>query len=882
MTTPPKPLLSILKESCILDNFTLVEQIDKQLLYSVINSTQLKTKWNPAVYSQAYASQLYSNEKLQLEKYFSNYNDNINGVAVKYIRARHGFGRVYPQNSLGLTSISVKIRNELIKGAYVDYDLKNAQPSILQNICNSHNIACPKLDEYCNNRDAYLLKIMTESKGVISRVSAKKLMLRLFFNGTWFGFLKDNDLPNMSEPDCLSAFIAELNSICKVIKTHNKELWDTVRKSKNAKGSTTNLDGAFLSLFIQEQELRLVGTIIGWMLKTVVNNNVLTYEYDGIKLLQKDVNEFVKGQLSPCFKTILNEKTYELTGFRCEWEIKEIVGFDEGVITRVPLPLTNEQQLEKTKLLKEEMKELNKKNKEQKKIDDHNKAIEEIRKQNEESDENAYCCGVIQDDEEGANLIIKKIKNKLIYCNDEVYMKCGMVWSRDNEAVNKMLMDYILHCDLKKSPGVGILTPYSKNVKGAKDLKTAVLAILQRVNTDNKLYDKFHSTTKGRLCFKDGVLDMRRRDNEGRFVFVPIVNNELPASFGEYYTTIMIDRDFEEYYKSVSDITAIEKIRDDIIKPLFGDNWESVLNYWARAMYGHYEDKSWMLYTGNRHCGKGVINDLNETAFGAYHSNINSDNFITKSNRQAECEKELQFAIPAQFSRWAFCQEQPDVVDKRVRINSSLIKSLVSGGDKQRGKVNYAVKSIQFMFAPTLVMMCNDHADFTQQDVLETCNEIASVTQFISQSEYDDKVKKGTPAMERFRIRNPNIKAMCKTNEFSNAWVMLLLQYYKPEQGAIIRDMKIEDDVDSGIGGDENDLEYFINNNFKIDKTSDNFMSCADIHEEFVRLKHGKISSTKIGICLNKVFGLKSGRQGVPRVRGYSGISLLDPFTPSI
>ena len=891
--TSPRPSLTIFKETSILDNVSLNEMVDRQVLYSIINSDILKTKWDIAVYSQMYASQLYSNEKSQLEKYYNNFIENTNNVRVKYVRAKHGFGRVYPQHSLGLTSISKKIRDELIKNTYFDYDLKNAQPSILQNICNEHNIQCPKLDEYCNNRESYLQKIVSESGGLITRDYAKKLMLRLFFNGTFSGFIKDFNIPNsVSEPDCVSVFIHELNTICQIIKKHNKILYDTVRKNKIAKSSTHNIDGAFLSLFIQDQELRIVGAIVQWLIKSVANNNILTYEYDGIKILKTDVSAYTSANNNTCFKTILNQKTYEMTGFKCEWELKEIVGFNSGEYIIIPLPLSKSElktsnqlnkesdRIEKKRLkdeelkndsaLKKEKKEVDIVNKKQESLNDYNKELEELKKQHDDIN-NPYCFGVIKNDQEGANVIIEKIKHKLKYCNDEVYMKNEMVWSRDNDAVDKMLMDYILHCDLRKSPTVGIFFPYSKNVKGARDLKTAVLAILQRVNTDNKLYDKFHTTTKGRLCFKDGVLDITTKK------FTPIIDDELPESFGEYFTTIQIDRNFGDYYNTGGDTAIINKIRDDIIKPLFGNNWERVMTYWARAMFGHYEDKSWMLYTGNRNCGKGVINDLNESAFGRYHANINSDNFITKSNRQAECEKELQFAIPAQFSRWAFCQEQPDVIDKRARINSSLIKSLVSGGDKQRAKVNYAIKSVQFLFAPTLVMMCNDHSEFTQNDVLETCNEITSVVQFISEQDYNDKVARGDKMIERYRIRDTHIKDLCKTSEYSNAWIMLCLQHYKSEQQPLIRDTRGDDDDDSGIGGDENDLEYFLSNNFIINKDNvNNFMSSADIHTEFVRLKNGKVSSVKIGISLSKIFGLKNVRKGTPQARGFIGISVLE------
>lgn len=883
MATPPKPLLTIARETSILDGIVLVEQPDKQKLWSLINSPLIKSKWDLAVYSQKFASQNYTNEKEQLQKYYNNYTEEDRGVKTRYARARHGFGRAYPVKSLGLTSISRLVRNELIKGVYMDYDLKNAQPVILQNICRENNISCPKLDEYCNNREGYLQKMVEGTGNQITRDQAKKFMLRIFFKGTWWGFMRDNDLKGVVEPDCVSAFIAEMKTITTAIKSQNTDLWNTIRKSKGDDAS--NLEGAFLSLYIQEHEIRIVGKVIEWLLKNVVNNNVLTYEYDGVKILMLDIVAYLNRIKHKDFKIILNKITLEITGFVLEWENKKIVGFDEGSLTLVPLPLKREEQVEEDKKKKQGEKELNKMMKEQKAIQDHNEVVEEIRRKNDESGDDAFCCGVIENDEEGATLIINKIKRKLIYCNDEVYMRVEGVWSRDYEAVKKMMMDYILHCNLEKSPAVGVLTPYSKNVRGAKDLMTAVFAILQRVNTDNKLYDKFFTTTKGRLCFKDGVLDMRPMENGGTAVFVPYDENyELPASFGDYYTTIRIDRNFGECYASERDEETITLIRDNIIKPLFGENWERVLTYWSRAMFGHLEDKSWLLYTGNRNCGKGVINDLNETAFGAYHANINSDNFITKMNRQAECEKELQFALPAQFSRWALTQEAPDVVDKRCRINSSLIKLLNSGGDRLRGKVNYAVKSVQFIFAPTLVMLCNDHLGFTQDDVLQTCNEIVAVSQFISQEEYDEKIRNNTPAMERFRIRDPNIKSICKTDKYANSWIKLLLEYYRNIKGENIRDTKPdEDDKDSGLG-DEGDLESFILNNFSIDKDkTDLFMSSADIHEEFVRLKNGKVSSKKIGASLSKVFALKSSTRGNPRARGFIGIKLkeYDPTTPN-
>ena len=63
-----------------------------------------------------------------------------NCFIVNYKKARHGWGRVFPIKSLGLTSFAKKTRNTLIKDTYYDFDLKNCQPEILRNICKANDI----------------------------------------------------------------------------------------------------------------------------------------------------------------------------------------------------------------------------------------------------------------------------------------------------------------------------------------------------------------------------------------------------------------------------------------------------------------------------------------------------------------------------------------------------------------------------------------------------------------------------------------------------------------------------------------------------------------------------------------------------------------------
>ena len=54
------------------------------------------------------------------------------------------------------------------------------------------------------------------------------------------------------------------------------------------------------------------------------------------------------------------------------------------------------------------------------------------------------------------------------------------------------------------------------------------------------------------------------------------------------------------------------------------------LHKWARIMAGHVEDKDWLVLTGPRNCGKGVIIDLTIGTFAKHVGSTNAENFAVK------------------------------------------------------------------------------------------------------------------------------------------------------------------------------------------------------------------------------------------------------------
>ena len=259
----PPPELTLVKQFSTLDKIVLLEPIDINLLNALINSVHLKEKFDSDNYSQQLASFLYLNEKQQLEKFGGLYDKKLGACKVQYNKPRHKYGRVFPQKSLGLTSLSKKIRNTLIKDIAYDIDLSNAQPAIIWNICKNNEISCPCTNKYINDRETILIEVMTDYG--VNRSVAKELFIRLAFFGTFYGWCKDNGLNLELQPNqFITDFKAELLIIAEVVKKANEEMYETCRKMKENKNQK-NFIGSFFSLYLQEYETRILESIIQWL-----------------------------------------------------------------------------------------------------------------------------------------------------------------------------------------------------------------------------------------------------------------------------------------------------------------------------------------------------------------------------------------------------------------------------------------------------------------------------------------------------------------------------------------------------------------------------------------------------------------------------------------
>lgn len=94
---------------------------------------------------------------LTLKKYFNlaTVEDGMGVIEVKY-KQKKGKGRFNAVRSLSLQNLHREIRHSISSKYYVDVDMVNCHPVLLQFLCGKNNFRCDALTEYIQNRDTYI------------------------------------------------------------------------------------------------------------------------------------------------------------------------------------------------------------------------------------------------------------------------------------------------------------------------------------------------------------------------------------------------------------------------------------------------------------------------------------------------------------------------------------------------------------------------------------------------------------------------------------------------------------------------------------------------------------------------------------------------------
>ena len=481
---------------------------------------------------------------------------------------------------------------------------------------------------------------------------------------------------------------------------------------------------------------------------------------------------------------------------------------------------------------------------------------------------------IVESDKEAGIYLTEKLKNDYVICKERTFMRINDLWTSNDKEIRRGLIKAVSNTDIIMNENA-----YSKMNKGCNNIMPFI-----EPTEDDDFIDNLWSSNIGKLCFKNGYWDFAEW--------------KLKPYDNDVSTCIKINRDYEPSTEAMR-----KEVYDRVFIPIFNKDTECMkcwLNYVARGLAGHVEDKNWAVCMGERDCGKGVLGGALENAFGDYVRATNSENFLYKHNG-ADSAKALSWLVPFEFKRLLLTNEITKDSEGKVRINGNILKKLASGGDKIEARVNHK-DEINFKIQARPVMFCNDLPDIQPSDAKETAYMFRHPSKFVPKGDVrlekpvmrqkystitidgDDEIvyekdEQGNPIMInvcKFYLKDDTIKSWLKRKDVLNAFIDILFENYG-EKVELPESMKEDqEDFKDEITDESRFYELF---NFEDDEMWDGDKGWCSIEQiNFVLRKAGITASPqkyrswlqKKGCCKCKRKDEKSGK----RVNCWLGIEL--------
>jgi phage/plasmid-associated DNA primase len=334
----------------MIENFELTEFYDKSKLLALINSNILRDDFVDES-DEKYRHSL--NDRQQLQWIYDNLDIN-SSLKVLYSR-KNGIGRFYVKTKASYTLLPRRYRNALCEHLCYDRDMKNAHLSILYEQIIKYNLTgCKNIKNFYEKYEQISYSIMNAFSFVIEpKAQFKKMMLSILFgfgcHNQFEKILKKYNIDkkssiyvnNINIFNFIKKYIEELKNATQQLQQLNIYQIDTSHKDFNE-------DGSWLSFFIQTIEAEI---IVG--LKEYLNHNingiVLTYEYDGLKLVKHLVDEYGFDEIDKLIEQFLKQNNHNFISIvnKCMDEKicldeEEIINIESVVIceTESPSPTT--------------------------------------------------------------------------------------------------------------------------------------------------------------------------------------------------------------------------------------------------------------------------------------------------------------------------------------------------------------------------------------------------------------------------------------------------------------------------------------------------------------------------------------------------------------
>ena len=216
-----------------------VELIDVSKLYGFIKN-EMGISYQSVPRYEGGVCKTYKTELEQMIKFKELYNRKLNRFQTAHTLAKHKWGRVQPKNYLSTSIFHRPTRHTFCEDYYVDLDMINAQPSIINEICKHHNLVCEYLTKYVAKPKKFREFIMKHHN--CDKEKAKALPIILMFGGSYSTWIREADI-QLNENNRIKDFVEIENfmkTIIEIVYNANPQIKKDVLKQDKTKWKNEN------------------------------------------------------------------------------------------------------------------------------------------------------------------------------------------------------------------------------------------------------------------------------------------------------------------------------------------------------------------------------------------------------------------------------------------------------------------------------------------------------------------------------------------------------------------------------------------------------------------------------------------------------------------
>lgn len=199
-------------------------------------------------------------------------------------------GRIHPTPYCGLAVFPKDIRAALAQKYYWDVDIENAQPNLLVVLAKQYDVACPALQEYCDNREQILSDIAKTHE--MNRDEAKQICISVLFGGF------------RGHHEILPRIFTELKELSFKVAAEHPKLFAKCKENQNPYASC-------LSVYIQNEERLVLQHLDAFFTSKDRSMDVLIYDGGLIRKTSGEL-EFPSSLLREAETMILNKTNYKI------------------------------------------------------------------------------------------------------------------------------------------------------------------------------------------------------------------------------------------------------------------------------------------------------------------------------------------------------------------------------------------------------------------------------------------------------------------------------------------------------------------------------------------------------------------------------------------